>query len=72
MKLLHDRFTIHPKIPFAIARSSTSAYERVRVRLVDDAGVEGWGEAAPNVFYHETADTVVAALPRIARGDRLP
>ena len=66
MKLLHDRFTIHPKIPFAIARSSTSAYERVRVRLVDDAGVEGWGEAAPNVFYHETADTVVAALPRIA------
>lgn len=66
MRLLHDRYAVHPKVPFAIARSSTTAYERVRVRLVDDAGVEGWGEAAPNVFYRETADTVVAALPRLA------
>jgi len=39
----------------------------VRVRLVDDAGVEGWGEAAPNAFYKESADTVAAALPRLAR-----
>lgn len=66
MKLLYDRFTIHPTVPFAIARSSSTAYDRVCVRLIDDAGVEGWGEAAPNVFYHETADTVIAALPRIA------
>ena len=66
MNLLHDRYTIHPKVPFAIARSSTTAYDRVRVRLVDDAGVEGWGEAAPNAFYRETADTVVAALPILA------
>lgn len=62
MKLLHDRYTVHPKSPFAIARSKTTAYERVRVRLIDDAGVEGWGEAAPNVYYHESADTVLAAL----------
>jgi L-alanine-DL-glutamate epimerase-like enolase superfamily enzyme len=67
MKLLHDRYTIHPRVPFAIARSSTSAYDRVRVRLVDDAGVEGWGEAAPNAYYRETAATVLAALPRLAR-----
>jgi L-Ala-D/L-Glu epimerase len=67
MKLLHDRFTIHPKVPFAIARSSTTSYDRVRVRLQDENGIEGWGEAAPNAFYHETADTVVAALPRLAR-----
>jgi len=66
MKLRHDRYTIHPRVPFTIARSSTTAYDRVRVRLVDDAGVEGWGEAAPNAFYGETADTVVAALPRLA------
>jgi L-Ala-D/L-Glu epimerase len=65
MKLSHDRYTIHPKAPFAISRSSTTAYERVRVRLVDDAGVEGWGEAAPNAYYEESADTVVAALPRL-------
>ena len=67
MRLLHDRYTIHPRVPFAIARGSTTAYDRVRVRLLDDAGAEGWGEAAPNAFYRESADTVVAALPRLAR-----
>jgi L-Ala-D/L-Glu epimerase / N-acetyl-D-glutamate racemase len=67
MKLERDRYTIHPKVPFAIARSSTTAYDRVRVRLTDDAGVEGWGEAAPNVYYHETADSVVAVLPSLAQ-----
>ena len=65
MKLSYERFTLHPKVPFAIARSSTTSYERVHVRLTDDAGVEGWGEAAPNVYYRETADTVVAALARL-------
>jgi L-Ala-D/L-Glu epimerase len=64
MKLLHDRYTIHPKTPFAIARSKTTSYDRVRVRLLDDAGVEGWGEAAPNVYYHETPETVLVALQR--------
>ena len=65
MRLLHDRYAIHPKSPFTIARSTTTAYERIRVRLIDDAGVEGWGEAAPNVYYHETPDTVVAALAKL-------
>lgn len=65
MKLRHDRYTIHPRVPFAIARGRTTAYERVRVRLVDDAGVEGWGEAAPNAFYQESADTVEAVLPAL-------
>jgi L-alanine-DL-glutamate epimerase-like enolase superfamily enzyme len=66
MKLERDRFTIHPAVPFAIARGTTTSYERVRVRLMDDAGVEGWGEAAPNKFYHETADSAEAALGAIA------
>lgn len=66
MKLLFDRYTIHPRVAFAIARGSTASYERVRIRLVDDAGVEGWGEAAPNAFYGESADTVVAAVPQLA------
>jgi len=65
MKLRHDRYTIHPRVPFAIARGTTTSYERVRVRLVDDAGVEGWGEAAPNAFYGESADTVEAAMPAL-------
>lgn len=67
MRLSHDRYTIHPRVPFTIARSSTTEYERVRVRLRDDAGFEGWGEAAPSSFYRESADTVVAVLPRLAR-----
>jgi L-alanine-DL-glutamate epimerase-like enolase superfamily enzyme len=62
MKLAVDRFTIHPKVPFAIARGTTTSYDRLRVRLADDAGFEGWGEAAPNKFYHETAETAEAAL----------
>ncbi|MGH7679361.1 MAG: dipeptide epimerase [Gemmatimonadaceae bacterium] len=67
MRILHDRYTIHPRLPFAIARGSTTAYDRVRVRLQDDAGVEGWGEAAPNAYYKESADSVIAALPRLER-----
>jgi L-Ala-D/L-Glu epimerase len=67
MKLSFHRFTIHPKVPFAIARSSTSVFERVLVQLRDDALVEGWGEAAPNAYYHESVDTVEAALPKLAR-----
>jgi L-Ala-D/L-Glu epimerase len=65
MKLAWDRYTIHPRAPFSISRSTVTAYERVRVRvLAGDA--EGWGEAAPNVYYHETADTVLGTLPRLA------
>ena len=67
MKLAHNRFTLHPKVPFTIARSSVTAYERVEVRLSDDAGVVGIGEAAPNAYYKESADTVVAALGRLQR-----
>ena len=67
MRLLHDRYTIHPAVPFAIARSSTTAYDRIRVRLIDDDGVEGWGEAAPNKYYRESPDTVLAALPALER-----
>lgn len=65
MKLEHDRYTVHSRVPFAIARGSSSAFERVRVRLRDDDGVEGWGEAAPNAFYRESMETVTAALPRL-------
>ena len=67
MKLSFHRFTIHPKVPFTIARSSATVYERVFVRLRDEALVEGWGEAAPNAYYHESADTAEAALPQLGR-----
>jgi L-alanine-DL-glutamate epimerase-like enolase superfamily enzyme len=54
-----ELFTRHP---FIIARGGQSAYRTVMVRLVDDDGVDGWGEAAPTKFYGETADSVLAAL----------
>ena len=55
--------TLHP---FGIARGTAQAYRRVWVRLTDDDGVEGWGEADPSYYYGETAETVVAALAAYA------
>lgn len=65
MKLLHDVSTVHTTHPWVIARGGASDHRLVRVRLVDDDGAEGWGEAAPNRFYGETPDTVIAALDRL-------
>jgi len=65
MKLLHDISTVHTTHPWVIARGGASDHRLVRVRLVDDDGLEGWGEAAPNRFYGETTDTVLAALDRL-------
>lgn len=61
------RFTIHTKAPFAISRSTHTAYERVAVTLRDDMAESGMGEAAPNAYYRESADTVMAALARLER-----
>jgi L-alanine-DL-glutamate epimerase-like enolase superfamily enzyme len=66
MKLQHDISIVHTTHPFVIARGGTSEHRLLRVRLIDDDGIEGWGEAAPNRFYGETADTALAALARLA------
>lgn len=65
MKLEHDISVVHTRHPFVIARGSTSEHRLMRLRLIDDEGREGWGEAAPNRFYGETADTALAALDRL-------
>lgn len=65
MKLEHDISVVHTRHPFVIARGSTSEHRLMRLRLIDDEGCEGWGEAAPNRFYGETADTALAALDRL-------
>jgi L-alanine-DL-glutamate epimerase-like enolase superfamily enzyme len=62
MRLESEILTLTTKHPFNIARWGSSDYRTVWVRLIDDDGIEGWGEAAPNKFYGETADTVLAAL----------
>ena len=65
MKLHHDISVVHTTHPFVIARGATSEHRLIRVRVVDADGMEGWGEAAPNRFYGETADTALAALDRL-------
>ena len=62
MRIESEILTLTTKHPFIIARGGSSEYRTVWVRLIDDDGMEGWGEAAPNKFYGETADTVMAAL----------
>jgi L-alanine-DL-glutamate epimerase-like enolase superfamily enzyme len=67
MKLTFDVLELHTKHAFNIARQAAPpAREVVWVRVADDDGVEGWGEASPQPFYGETADTVRAVLPRLA------
>jgi L-alanine-DL-glutamate epimerase-like enolase superfamily enzyme len=65
MKLEHDIAIVHTTHPFTIARWSTTEHRLIRVRVIDDDGLEGWGEAAPNRFYGETTDTALAALARL-------
>lgn len=70
MKLTFDVLELQTKHAFNIAREAAPPARRVVwVRVTDDDGVEGWGEASPQPFYGETADTVRAALPRL--GDAL-
>jgi len=65
MRLEHDVAVVHTTHPFVIARGAAPENRLIRVRLIDDDGVEGWGEAAPNRFYGETADTSLGALARL-------
>jgi len=65
MRVEHDVAVVHTTHPFVIARGGATEHRLIRVRLIDDDGVEGWGEAAPNRFYGETADTALGALARL-------
>ena len=63
--LEHEVLTLRTRHPFAIARGTQSEYRTVRV-IVRAAGREGHGEAAPNRFYGESTESVLAALERFA------
>lgn len=65
MKLSHDISVVHTTHPFVIARGGASEHRLLRVRITDDDGVEGWGEAAPNRFYGETPESALGALARL-------
>lgn len=66
LRLHAEVLTLRTKHPFLIARGGASEYRRVWVRIADEDGCEGWGEAAPTKYYGETADTVLAALQTYA------
>ncbi len=67
LSLSTELLTLRTRHPFIIARGGQSEYRTVMVRITDDDGVEGWGEAAATRFYGETLDTVQAILPRYAQ-----
>ncbi len=48
---------------FTIARGTTESAANVLVRVRDEAGRVGLGNAAPSAYYGETAGTVEAVLP---------
>jgi len=62
MRLAHQTIELKPKHPFVIARGGYAHHRNVLVRITDDDGLEGYGEAAPNKYYGESVDTVIAAL----------
>ncbi len=73
MRLSHQTIELNPTHPFVIARGGYAHHRNVIVRLTDDDGVEGYGEAAPNRYYGESVSTVIAALgqfkPILERAD---
>ena len=62
MRLAHQTIELKPKHPFVIARGGYAHHRNVLVRITDDDGLEGFGEAAPNKYYGESVDSVIAAL----------
>ena len=66
MRLEYEIVTVGTRTPFVIARGGASEWRLVWVRVIDDDGAVGWGEAAPSRFYGETTETVIAALQRLA------
>jgi L-Ala-D/L-Glu epimerase len=53
---------LHTRHPFLIARGGQAQHRTIWVRLRDDDGMEGWGEAAATTYYGETPETVLASL----------
>lgn len=62
LKLDYEILELRTRHDFNIARAAAPAQRRNVWVRISDGELEGWGEAAPNAFYAETADTVVEAL----------
>jgi len=66
LTLATEVITLHTRHPFIIARGGRSEYEVVWARIIDEDGVEGWGEASPSSYYGENARTVLTALDTLS------
>jgi L-Ala-D/L-Glu epimerase len=64
VRLSHEVISLQTRYPFVIARGGYAAHENVVVHILDNDGVEGLGEAAPNRYYGETVGSVIAALEK--------
>lgn len=62
LRLEAEVLSLQTRYPFKIARHEHFEIRTVLVRLRDQDGAEGWGEATPQRFYGETPETVLAAL----------
>lgn len=62
MKLDYEATTLRTKHPFTIAIGAHHEEPAVWVRLTDEDGITGWGEANPVAYYGETAESVCCAL----------
>lgn len=63
MKIEAEILELRTRHDFNIARAAAPAQrQNVWVRVRDGSGLEGWGEAAPNAFYQESAATVMQAV----------
>jgi len=55
--------TVYYKSPFTISLGTSYKSDEVVVKIVDDSGLEGFGEASPSkMILGETQDTVVSSL----------
>ncbi len=66
MKLTYEIIRLDLRHTWTIARGSSDYKENVIIRLEQD-GVVGYGEAAPNTRYDETVEGVESLLTRARR-----
>ena len=62
LSLDYEILELQTRHDFNIARAAAPPRRRNVWVRIGDGELEGWGEAAPNQFYAESADTVVEAL----------
>jgi len=66
MEFSHWPVTLELRDTFRISREASDRRENVLVKVVDESGTEGLGEAAPSGYYQQSADSVTQALSRIS------